>query len=199
MRDIRDQEAKINELTVELIRLNQIKKENDELRALLEFKEKNNFLLIPATIIYKSILEREKKIILNKGLDDGVKVGSAVMINNGIFIGKIISADSNSSTVQLTIDSDSAILGTFDDIPDTIAGVMKGSRGASLRFTLIPKTILLHQGERVITNGLQDGIPANLYIGDITSLEESENSIFNTALVKPPYTIENLSVVAIVK
>jgi rod shape-determining protein MreC len=76
---------------------------------------------------------------------------------------------------------------------------MKGSRGASLRFTLIPKTILLHQGERVITNGLQDGIPANLYIGDITSLEESENSIFNTALVKPPYTIENLSVVAIVK
>ncbi len=198
MIEIRDQETKINELTVEIVRLKQTKKENDELRSLLEFKKQNNFSILPANIIYKSILEREKKIILNKGADDEVQVGSAVIIDNGIFIGKIISADHTSSVVQLSIDSNSSILGTLDDIPDTIAGVMKGSRGNSLRFTLIPKTVLLHPGSRVITSGLQDIIPANLYMGEITSLEESENAIFNTALVKPPYTIENLSVVAII-
>lgn len=198
IRDIADQETKINTLSGQLIHLRQTEKENADLRLLLQFKQQNDYQLLPATIIYKSTIERGKKIILNKGSNDGAQVNDAVIINSGILIGKIIEVKSNSSAVRLTIDSSSSIFGTLDNSPDIIAGVIKGTSGTGLQLTLIPKTISLKPGDRVITNGLQEQIPRSLYIGEITALEESENAIFNTALVKPPYTIENLFIAAII-
>jgi cell shape-determining protein MreC len=49
-----------------------------------------------------------------------------------------------------------------------------------------------------MTNGLQNNIPPDLFLGTVIQLKESENEIFNSALVRPTYSVEDLETVAVI-
>jgi len=191
-------EEEINTLNAQLIFLHKTEKENNELRELLEFKKEGSYTLLSTEIINKSNLELDKSLVLSKGTNAGIRNGDAVVIGNGILIGRISDVAPFSSKVQLTIDNNSNILATLDGTEHTITGVLTGVQGTSLILSLIPKDISLVPKQKVITNGFQERIPSHLILGEIISLQESENEIFNIALVEPPYFIEDITVVAVI-
>jgi rod shape-determining protein MreC len=190
-------EKEVRDLTYELISSKHLRRENQQLRSLLQFKEENSHSLLVAQVIYKRNILGEKSIVINKGSNDGVKTGRAVLIDGGTLIGTIKAVHPHDASVELTVDQDSSIVATVDDGKRPISGVVTGAQGGGLQMELIPKDIPVAVGQKVITNGLQEEIPGQLFIGEIASVQENENGIFHTALLEPPYFIEDLIVIAV--
>jgi len=191
-------QSQVNDLNTQLLQLKAVNQENKTLRDILDFTKQNQYSLALADIIYKNNWEIERSIVINKGTAAGISKGDAVIIGKGLLIGIIIKVDSYTSRVRLTIDNNSRILATLEDVPENIAGVLAGWQGNGLKLDLVPKNITVFPGQKVMTNGLQQGIPANLYLGQVLQLEENENEIFNSALVSPMYNIEDLKIAAVV-
>lgn len=191
-------ESEKQDLISQIVKLQQIKKENDELRSLINFERDTNYTLIVSDILYKNTLESEKTIVLNRGSKNGVKKGDPVIVGNGVLIGKVIRVTPETALVRLTLDQESIVIATIDNAPHTISGVVKGMQGTSLALHLIPKNIVILPGQRAITNGLEEHIPSALYLGEIEKLIDSEHEIFNSALITPPYIIEDLETAAVI-
>ena len=175
-----------------------LERENQELRSILNFKNKHDYRLLLGELINKTNLELDRSVVINKGSKDGVKKGNAVIVKQGILIGKVDRVDTYKSSIKLTIDNGTQILATLDNFEHTITGVLTGTKGNSLSLNLIPKNLTIISGQKIVTNGLQEFIPANLYVGEIINLQESPNEIFNSALVAVPYTIEDLTTATII-
>ena len=191
VKDISALEKKIQDLTVEILELQSLKQENAQLRDMLEFKKETNFIFISADVTAKTNTEVGRTLTINKGTNNGAYVGAPVVVGKGVFAGKVVSVGPYSALVRLTTDRQSNILATLDR-------VLQGTTGSGIMLSFIPKNTPLSPGQRVVTNGLQEHIPANLYLGDVIELQESEETIFNTALVKVPYSIDELTSVAII-
>lgn len=189
---------KVNDLSNTILQMQSIKKENQELRDLLDFDQRHTYQLIPGEITHKNISEIMQVIIINQGYRQGVKPGNAVIIGQGTIIGKIEKVEAYRSTVRLTVDEGSHILATLENMDHNITGVISGKQGVALLLDLIPKNISIFPGQKVLTNGLQESIPADLYLGEIIELQDSPNEIFNSALVKPPYQANDLKTAAII-
>lgn len=191
-------QSEINDLNIQLLKLQNAFQENQELKKLLNFKNNNNYQLVTGEIVYKNNSELEKSIMINLGGKDGIKKNDAVIVNEGLLIGKVIKVSPYQSLARLTIDNKSSILATLENAPYTISGVIQGLQGTNLSFNYIPKNIAIIPKQKIITNGLQENIPSNLFLGQITQLQENENNIFNSALVETPYNIEDLKIVGII-
>ncbi len=195
---VRILDKKVQELTSEILALQKIKQENEELRAILKFGTETQFTLLTSRIIHIANKDGEQAILLDKGANDGIAKGNAVVVLNGIIIGKVIEVSAEVARVRLTTDNKSAILATVGEGANFVAGVASGSQNTSIQLDLIPKNIPLSEGMRVYTNGLEEGIPSSLYIGSIAALEESDNEIFNAAAIVPPYSIENFITASVI-
>ncbi|MBI4360047.1 MAG: rod shape-determining protein MreC [Candidatus Jacksonbacteria bacterium] len=195
---IRLLEGREAELSAKLLTLKDTARENEELRALLNFQKEKTTSLVLARVIHVNNKDGERIVILDKGASERIEKDDPVVIQNGTLIGKVLSADERSSRVRLTIDSKSAVLATVSENADIIAGIARGSQETTIQLELIPKNIPLSTGTLVYTNGLEEKIPRALFIGTVSILEESNNEIFNTAPLVPPYSIENLSVAGVI-
>ncbi|MFH1712671.1 MAG: rod shape-determining protein MreC [Candidatus Jacksonbacteria bacterium] len=191
-------QSEINDLNIQLLKLQNAFQENQELKNLLNFKNNNNYQLLTGEIVYKNNSELEKSIMINLGSKDGIRKNDAVTIGPGMLIGKVIKTSPYQSLARLTIDNKSSILAALENAPYTISGVVQGLQGTNLSFNYIPKNIAIIPKQKIITNGLQENLPSNLFLGQITQLQENENNIFNSALVETPYNIEDLKIVGII-
>ncbi|MBU1423919.1 MAG: rod shape-determining protein MreC, partial [Bacteroidetes bacterium] len=92
-------------LSDEVNRLRGAKIENEQLRKMLEFKEKSQYQLVPADVVGKSLHLLKNTITLNVGEKDGVQVDMPIISEQGI-VGRIVVASSNYSIGQLIINKD---------------------------------------------------------------------------------------------
>lgn len=191
-------QSEINDLNFQILKLQNVFQENQELKNLLNFKNNNNYQLLTGEIVYKNNSELEKSIMINLGGKDGVQKNDPVIMGLGMLIGKVIKTSPYQSLARLTVDNKSSILATLDNTPYTISGVIQGLQGTNLSFNFIPKNIAVMPKQKIVTNGLQENIPANLFLGQITELQENENNIFNSALVETLYNMEDLKIVGII-
>jgi len=187
----------VNNLRARILEIESVEKENIELRALLNFPKQTAYRVVVANIIYKNNSALQKTVVISKGAKNGLKSGQAVISGTGILLGKVETVGMYQSIVKLSIDDNTNILATLEGLEHNIAGVLNGRQGTSLVLNLIPRNIDIIPGQKVLTNGLQENIPADLYLGRVIKLQESDNEIFNSALVEVPYIIEDLTVAAV--
>lgn len=198
IKQVAELQSEINDLNIQLLKLQNASEENQELKNMLNFKNNNNYKLLTGEIVYKNNSELEKSIMINLGSKDGVKKNDAVIVGGGMLIGKVIKVSPYQSLARLTIDNKSNILATLENAPYTVSGVIQGLQGTNLSFNYIPKNIAIIPKQKIITNGLQENLPPNLFLGQITNLLENENNIFNSALVETLYNIDDLKIVGII-
>ena len=196
--EIRELRTKINNLQLQIINLQEVERENKTLRSLIEFQDTSGYAIVPASVTFKNNEEIARILTINKGTRHGIQKGNAVIIGTGSFIGTIERVLPESAQVRLSIDPKSTVLATLMESEHTIAGVLGGAQGTGLVLRLIPKNVPLFPAERVVTNGLQENIPRNLFLGEVMNLEENENEIFNSASIKPPYIMEDITLVGVV-
>lgn len=133
--------------------------------------------------------------ILNKGAKDNVKIGSAVVIKDNL-VGVIAQVSSNLSKVNII----NNIVSSFTaKTQNGAVGIVNGGGSLTLENVLLSENITT--GELVLTKGdiNQDGIgiPADLIVGKIKSVEKNPSNLFQKAEVESFVNFVNLSTVFI--
>lgn len=182
----------------------EVKKENEELRQILDKEETlRDFRSIQATVTARSPERWVQQVTINKGLQHGVDVNMAVITSQGM-VGKIQSASQFTSTVQLLTGFDQ-----FNRISATISregendsfGLIEAydKESHSLHIKLIEESEKdVEEGDLVVSSGMGGIFPAGLLIGTVKEVAPDQYGLTQTALVEPAanfYEINNVIVV----
>lgn len=158
--------------------------ENILLKKALQFVDQSAFAALPASVIGVDTRRFYNTLMIDRGQGDGIAIGNAVVVDEGILIGKIISLSEHTSTALLLHDNQSKVAGTLQTQEKTI-GIVEGNFGLTLVFDLIPKDVFVPKDSIVITSGLETGIPRGLLIGTVQDVQAQPHDLFQKATIAP--------------
>ena len=166
-----------------LLVLEQLKNENADLRKLLNLKSNFSNSSTAAEIRYKLPDPYSKRIVIDRGSRDQIKIGQPVISADGI-VGQITQVFNNKSEVTLLSDSNLSIP-VF--LPRTrIKAITKGkgtTDGFELNYTDLSANILI--GDKIFTSGLDGLYPPGIIVGEVTSVLAATPGQFPVINAKP--------------
>lgn len=181
---------------IDQMELSELKRENEYLREELEFIKREGSNVLVTHIISKPLLQNDL-FIIDRGSDDGIKVGQPVLADQGVLIGKIFAVDKHQSSVSLLSNSNSTVAVTLNNNTHT-QGVVQGSMGLSLLMDLIPPEEIINLDDLVFTSGLEDLIGKNYLIGKIVNILSGETELYQKAEVIPSIDYRQLRILTVV-
>ncbi|MFL2656848.1 MAG: rod shape-determining protein MreC [Burkholderiaceae bacterium] len=166
-----------------LLVLEQLKNENADLRKLLNLKSNFSNSSTAAELRYKLPDPYSKRIVIDRGSRDQIKIGQPVISADGI-VGQITQVFNNKSEVTLLSDSNLSIP-VF--LPRTrIKAITKGkgtTDGFELNYTDLSANILI--GDKIFTSGLDGLYPPGIIVGEVTSVLAATPGQFPVINAKP--------------
>jgi rod shape-determining protein MreC len=171
-----------NELRTHIEKMIELSSENDRLRDLLSFKAQTKMTLIAAEVVGRDVVIDHNTITINKGTQDGLKAGQAVITTGGV-LGYIFKPGPFTSNVMLITDRYSVVDGI---IQRTRAhGIVEGksSTGCSLKY--VEKTEDVKEGDIVVTGGLDNIFPKGFPIAVVESVERKTFSVSLKVELRP--------------
>lgn len=190
------------ELRKEINELKYIVSKSDYLEESYNFLKNNNDAL-KANVVMLDNDEFFKQFIVNKGSNHGVEVGDIVLNSysdssknvNGALVGKVISVNDNSSVVSSILDEKYSI--TFEDIATSTIGIINERTNGILQGYLLEK-IDIKNGQMIYTSGTGGRYSKGIYIGNVVSVEESDDRLRTIVKVKSPVNFSKINEVFIV-
>src|SRR3989338_1258278 len=190
-------EAQLQARAFDQVAYEELLKEQAALQALLGYMDRETFETITARVLSRSSERSGDLLLIDRGSEDGIIVGQAVIVEDGIFVGTITQVESFSSTVRLATDRESKLGIQFLGESTETLGIAEGSDGAFLRVSYIPQDVTVDVHDLVATSGLDGSIPAGLIVGLVTSVTVDEHNPFQSAYVEPLIDLRGLSFVGV--
>lgn len=189
------QSDEIINLKNQLSYLKEVANENEELRGQLKFNEKLKLDLTAARVVSSEGTSLRKFITIDRGKNSGLESGMAV-ISSGVLVGTIDRVEDYSSTIFLSSDPEFKIRGIGQD--SRAQGIVNGQLGQGYLFDKITLAESLSNNELVITAGT-GLVPKGILIGQVESIQKSDNAVFQSAQLSPLVNTSNLEIVFIVR
>lgn len=192
---LRDENTKFK---LEITQLQSAQQENQTLRQLLDFFETDTHSLprVLARVVGRDPAD-PSTLLLNIGTRDGVTVGDAVIVEEGVLVAKISEAYAQSSKAILLTDNRSRVAVTISGGLPT-SKVVRGERGLSLILDQVPQQEVITNGQLVITSGLEPSIPRGLVLGEIEEKISESNDLFQAAILRPLVDYDAIHIVAVI-
>lgn len=191
----------LNRLIKENARLKKLEEENKILRDHLGFLSDEKHKSLLANVISRGDLalsgEQSTVLIIDKGLEDGLVPGLAVLNSEGIVIGKIDELKQSLAKVLLSNDSNCRLAASIQGDEHT-NGIAEGDLGLTIKMEFIPQSKKIAPGDYVITSGLESLIPRGLVIGRVSEVNKENNELWQTATIETIADTDNLIIVAII-
>ncbi len=171
------------------IKLNLLKKDNKRLREILSLQKSSNIDYISAAVISRKTGSWWRQIILNKGLKDGVEIGSIVLGPGGL-LGRITNISLFTSSVTL-ITSPESKLGVWVDRIQ-INGLLVGLGDDYPSLIIYSKDADIKVGDFVTSSPASTLLPPNIPIGIVHSVDETLKSkkTAKISLLAKPHLID---------
>jgi rod shape-determining protein MreC len=176
-------------LANENARLRALKQENDDLTALLQLQGGFDHQTVAVRVIGREMLETRRVVTIDKGTDDHIELGDAVVVQGGALAGKVTDVGPTFAKVTLISDSTSTVVGKLVNSRET--GDIVGQAGGVLIMRNIDSAVEIGVDEEVFTAGLELGggirspYPAGLVVGSVVDVERDANSVVQTAFLAP--------------
>lgn len=172
----------LTETSLQLVWLNEARRENQRLRELLGFEPPENFRLVPVKIV--SLYQQLYPVaaIVNKGSNDGIRANLAVVNRYGL-AGKIVDVMTNYSTVQLLSDPSNAVSGRVGDSRQI--GIVRFSPQRGLYMDNLPADAQVKKGDLIISSGLGGIYPPGLAIAQVDSVHANAGEILKRVNLRP--------------
>ena len=176
-------------LTNENARLEALKKENDDLTALLQLRSGFDHQTVAVRVIGREVLDTNPIVTVDKGTDDGLALGDVVVVKGGALAGRVTDIGPSFAKVTLISDAASTVVGKLLNSGET--GDVQGQAGGVLMMKNIDSSVDVGIDEEVFTAGLelQGGIrspyPPGLLIGSVVDVEKDANDVVQTAFLAP--------------
>lgn len=165
-----------------LVRTKELEEENDFLRQGLSLQKViTPKKLLLAAIIGKGSFFGQDEVVIDKGLNAGIRGGEAVIINPNVLVGIIEQVFPRRSVIKLLFDSGLKIPGKT---LEGVEGVITGDAGGKVLFGNILPQASLNQGSIVVTGNERPEIPANLLIGEVEKIISKPTDVFVQAQLK---------------
>jgi rod shape-determining protein MreC len=160
-----------------------LQQENQRLRDLLEATQGRDFGFVFAEMIKVDLDPFSHKIWLDRGDDDGVVAGQAVIDGLGV-VGQVEDVHRHYSTVRLISDPDHALPVQINRTG--LRTVAYGSGETShLLMPNVPLQADVSPGDMVVTSGLGDRFPPGFPVGEVESVERDRGETFATVYMRP--------------
>lgn len=193
---MRELEQTVADLQVEIVRLREIEQDYYRLSGLVDYAaEHPDQNLVTADVIGRDTSGYLRWIVINRGTRDGIRVGNPVVSDLGL-VGRVENVAANAAWVRLANDPASAIDAKLQNAnaEGTIVGQLQGG----LRMEYITQEASVSQGDLVLTSGLGGTFPANIVIGQVTSVQRQQADLFQVAEVRPTVDFDDLYIVSVV-
>jgi rod shape-determining protein MreC len=183
-RRVLDLQEQLQTLALDRVTFEQLQTENKELRETLGFIERQNLQSVMASIVSRSSTTQVSIFSIDRGEEDGIRIGDPVVVKDGILVGKVVQATSESATIYGLTDPSVATAVSVLNQTQTI-GVAEGIAGNLLRLKFIPQDAALSVNDLVVSSGLESNIPSGLFIGLINDVQQEPNAPFLQAIIEP--------------
>ncbi len=141
----------------------------------------SQFVYMPAKIISNSVYLQQNYLMLYRGSEQGVLPNMAVVGTNGV-IGTVINTSKNMSIVMSLLHRQSKLIAVLKKGSGLGEISWDGKNPAFLVLTKIPKTVVVKQGDTVITTPYSDRFPPSLPIGTVYEIRQDQET--NTYILK---------------
>ncbi len=189
-------QKEVEKLRKENIQLQELMNENKRLKEALNFKTENVELdLKLATITGKNSGNWFNIFTIDKGKNEGIKPGMAVLDEKGNMVGQITEVGDNWAKVLAIIDRDSSVSAVAVRTRDN--GVVRGDSNGGLIMIYLPLDAKLIEGDVVTTSGMSR-FPKGLIIGKVSKVTRDPGSLLKQAVIEPAADFERLEYVFVV-
>lgn len=189
-------------LANENARLDAARRENDQLTALLQLQGGLDHATVATRVIGRESLESRRLVILDKGTDDGIAQGDAVIVQGGALAGRVTDVGPNFAKVTLINDSSSTVVGQL--LSTGATGEVVGQAGGVLIMRNIDSAVPINLDEEVFTAGIElaGGIrspyPKGLVLGTVVDVERDANDVVQTALLSPAANLDSFELALVI-
>lgn len=173
-----------------------IRRENDQLTAILQLQSDFEYDTVAARVIGRESLDTRRLVVLDKGTDAGIRVGDVVIVQGGALAGRVTDAGTGFAKVTLISDGTSTVVGQL--LGSGATGEVTGQAGGVLVMRNIDSAVQIQPDEEVFTagielaGGIRSAFPRGLVIGRVVDVSRDANDVVQTAYLAPAAALDNL-------
>jgi len=198
-----NEEAARRKLILQSQRANQVEEltvENTQLRKLLSLRDRLSTPSTSAEVLYDAADPYTRKVIIDKGLAQGVEPGSPVIDESGV-LGQVTRVHPLISEVTLVTDVDQAIpvLNTRTGLRGITSGDAgrHGSGGLELRYMAANADV--QAGDLLTTSGVDGVYPPGIPVARVVKVERRPDSAFARIVLHPAALVDGARNVMVLK
>lgn len=200
---LKNEEAARRKLIVQSQRAGQVEQllnENTQLRKLLALRERLNTPTLAAEVLYDAADPYTRKVVIDKGMAQGVEPGSPVIDESGV-LGQVTRVHPLISEVTLATDSDQAIpvINTRTSNRGIVYGDSgrHGSGGLELRYMAANADV--QPGDLLTTSGVDGVYPPGIPVARVAKVERRPDSAFARIVCTPAALVDGVRHVMVLK
>ena len=167
----------------------------DNLRQLLELRERAQLDTVAAEVIAGAASPDFRTVTIDKGSSDQLATDMAVISPAGV-VGRVILPSRRASKVQLLIDRNAAAGALIERT--RVQGVVVGIGDGLLRMQYVPGTADVKTGDLVVTSGIDGIYPKGFVIGTIDHADRGAGA-YHEIVIRPAVDFSRLEEVLIVR
>ncbi len=170
-------------------------RENRRLRKLLNLKARYEFPCLAAQVIGEDAVGWFRTFFINRGSEDGVSVGMAVTVAEGL-VGRVSSTGGSVSSVLLITDPglsvDCRVARTRD------RGVLSGHMDGECVLRYLELNSQVRPDDEIVTSGLDGMFPRGLVVGRVKLVRKGSQGLFMEAQVVPTVRFREVEEVLVI-
>ena len=180
-------------------RADSVSRENDRLRAMLEFIELNpEYDYAEGYIISWSSNDWSNTFTINRGKNAGIEAGMCAITANGELVGLVDEVGANYAVIKSVLDSSLEISATI--VSSGYNGMVQGGYASGLdgflRMNYLPSSSTIRNNDQVVTTG-STVYPRDLILGYVVDAGFDATGVAKYALLEPAAQVSSLEQVFI--
>ena len=185
---------RIEQLEADNARLRELQLQVRGRAELLEVQAESADELLPARVIIRDLTGLRTVVGIDRGANDGVAVGMAVLATGGALAGIVTEVQSDTCYVRLITDPDSAVRVLHQ--PSRTESVATGDTLGNLD-AMLPWSAEVELGHIFVTSGLDGLLPQGLPVARVSSATGSVQEAFRQVRLQPLAPLEQLEQVLV--
>jgi len=185
---------RIEQLEAENARLREVQKQVTARQALPEVQAAPDAVTLVANVSTRDLTGLRTIIGIDRGSNDGLRVGLPVLAAGGTLIGQVIDVRPHTAFVRLITDSDSAVRVLHQ--PSRSEVVATGDTLGNIEVR-IPWTSEVELGHLFVTSGLDGELPQGIPVGRVSAAEGTVQDAFRHVVLEPIAPLDQLEQVLV--
>ncbi|MFA6321333.1 MAG: rod shape-determining protein MreC [Candidatus Omnitrophota bacterium] len=187
---------RINLLNRKVEEMKMVASDNDRLKSLIDFRKTIPFTTVPAQVIGRDPSNWSNSIIVDKGLNGGVKQNRAVLSTKGL-VGRVLEVGRYSSKILLVTDPNSKVGVMIQR--NRHGGILTGRPDGKCKMIYIALDSDVVPGDKVITAGFGVIFPKDILVGEVVRVDKEPGRLYKSALIKTAEDLSRLEEVLCIK